>query len=165
MFYYRITKYNPTFRDKDGTYHKKEWTSYSDIGRVYEKQLFTLESYLKTEAAYCSAIIDFMNCLDLTQLRVRSLEMVDFNKNSDAYSDKVKNLLNENSTIERDALLLIVPLVLREIVWFKLESKEMFVHFGYDYYMYIGSKSACEAAVDTVRESGLFVESYESPYL
>jgi hypothetical protein len=33
----------------------------------------------------------------------------------------------------------------------------MFVHFGYDYYMYIGSSSICENAIAIISNSGLFV--------
>ncbi len=41
-FMWRVTKYNPTFRDENGTYIKDEWTSFSDIGKkVSRKGIYT----------------------------------------------------------------------------------------------------------------------------
>jgi len=40
-------------------------------------------------------------------------------------------------------------LVLREILWCKLESPNGFyIHFGYDYYMYFGSPVSSQRAID-----------------
>ena len=33
--YYRITKYNPEFRDEEGRYILDEWTSVTDIGKEF----------------------------------------------------------------------------------------------------------------------------------
>lgn len=42
----------------------------------------------------------------------------------------------------------------------------MFVHFGYDYYMYIGSsKELPQDLRNKIENLGLFVENFESPYL
>jgi hypothetical protein len=57
-------------------------------------------------------------------------------------------------------------LVLREILWCKLESENGFyIHFGYDYYMYIGGPAPSENSIAYGRQQGLFVEEMESPYL
>lgn len=53
MIRYRITKYPPQNRNEQGWYTKEEWTSYVDIGKVYDSGLFTLEDYLKVESNYC----------------------------------------------------------------------------------------------------------------
>ena len=55
-------------------------------------------------------------------------------------------------------------LILREYAWAKIESKKMFVHFGYDYYMYIGLEEQYEYVIDKVKYIGLFIEQMESPY-
>ena len=41
----------------------------------------------------------------------------------------------------------------------------MYVHFGYDYYMYIGSEKPLEKEIDSINRSGLFVENMVSPYI
>jgi hypothetical protein len=42
----------------------------------------------------------------------------------------------------------------------------MFIHFGYDYYMYIGSsKIAPDFLIKKIQDEDLFVEEFKSPYL
>ncbi|WP_422658085.1 FHA domain-containing protein [Paenibacillus sp. EC2-1] len=54
---------------------------------------------------------------------------------------------------------------LRKLMGFRLTNKnKMYVHFGYDYYMYIGISKECKDAIDSIQASGLFVEECESPY-
>jgi hypothetical protein len=40
----------------------------------------------------------------------------------------------------------------------------MYVHFGWDYYMYFGSKKTCKPVLAEIEHSGLFVEKRKSPY-
>ncbi len=56
-------------------------------------------------------------------------------------------------------------LILREDMWCKFESDNVSIHFGYDYYMYIGSNASCDSVIEQIRLNGLFVEPYRSPYL
>jgi hypothetical protein len=35
MYKYRITKYNPIYRDPEGKYTIEDWTAISDIGKVF----------------------------------------------------------------------------------------------------------------------------------
>lgn len=57
-------------------------------------------------------------------------------------------------------------LVLREEAWGKLGVPgKAYVHFGYDYYMYIGVPSKCGRSIAIARDLGLFVERIRSPYL
>lgn len=53
---WRITKYNPKFRNELGHYQKKEWTSVSDIGKIFEGKQLTVEEYLNTENLYINSI-------------------------------------------------------------------------------------------------------------
>ena len=59
MYQYRITKYNPKYRQLDGKYLNNEWTSYSDIGKKYNGKLFTMQNYIEVENSYVTAIILF----------------------------------------------------------------------------------------------------------
>src|SRR5476651_1262643 len=74
MFGWRITKYNPQYRDDSGAYLKNEWTCYSEIGKTFEGKIFTFEEYLKIENAYIQAVLLFMECLNLDSLRISCLE-------------------------------------------------------------------------------------------
>lgn len=60
----------------------------------------------------------------------------------------------------------LAKLTLRNVIWCKLGyKKQFFIHFGYDYYMYIGASKECEKAKEVVKETGLFIENFKSPYL
>jgi len=165
MFYWRITKYNPKDRNSDGYYLKDEWTSYSDINKVYNHSLFTLEEYLKTEAAYINAIMLFADCLQVNHFRIVNLEKRMLQGQESQYPIEIIALyasIKEGDLIKKETIPLIAQLILREDLWCKLESKQMSVHFGYDYYLYIGSKQPCGNTIKEIEQSGLFVESIES---
>lgn len=50
----------------------------------------------------------------------------------------------------------LAKLTLRNAIWCKLGfKKQFFVHFGYDYYMYIGASEGCAKAKEVVKETGL----------
>ena len=168
MFCRRITKYDSKYRNKNGFYTKEEWTSYSDIGKVFGNEKCTYEKYSKIEDAYINSIQLFMDCLRLESLQITNLENFKRSELSRlcdstmvAMIDSVQNLRHLNKT----DLVVLSRLVLRENLWCKLQAKNMFVHFGYDYYMYIGSNEPCQYAISKIQELGLFVEVYHSPYL
>lgn len=75
------------------------------------------------------------------------------------------NAMKEDDLLSLEQVKIVSKLILREYLWCKLISKyKMFVHFGYDYYMYIGSRSQCKDTLRKIKDSGLFVEDFESPY-
>lgn len=74
MYKWRITKYNPCYRDIDGTYLRNEWTDFSDIGKVFDNNQLTKEEYFYIENLYVESAISFMICLDLAELQVNGLE-------------------------------------------------------------------------------------------
>ena len=159
MFSWRITKYNPCNRDINGIYTlPDEWTSYSDIGTVREG---------KIEDAYVASIFD-----DHGLQRVQKLKVVGLEKRgpliSDSYLSKdmkeMYDKVRDGIYCSEDTIDGVARLVLREKLWCKLEARSMFVHFGYDYYMYIGSAEMCEKEVQKIQEMGLYIEEQESPY-
>ncbi len=167
MYNWRVTKYDPKNRNAQDNYLKNEWTSFSDIGKIFEDKQFTFEDYLKTENSYIKAITSFMECMNIHELKVVTLEKHNLVHKNDLYSEdmaKVYSSLKNGQLLTKDMVEIVSRLILREFVWCKLESKNMYVHFGYDYYMYIGSKNPCDDIVTKVRQSRLFVEQYESPY-
>ena len=168
MFFWRITKYNPKNRDFNGVYLKEEWTCYSEVGDIICGRVFTFEEYLEIENAYVSAIILFMECNNLENLQVTNLEKNIKLKQDVHLNEEMIALFNEAKEgliLNKDAIKLLARLVLREKLWCKLESKNIFVHFGWDYYMYIGSSSKCKESIRIIHQNELFVEEYESPYL
>jgi intein/homing endonuclease len=167
---WRITKYNPTFRDIYGSYQKNEWTSISDIGETFDGKRLTTEDYIRTENLYIDAIIDFLKELEISGLKIDGLE-----KNKVVIEPN--NLYTYEMTILFEAVKnqqflsikqveCISRLILREQLWAKLSYRQtIFVHFGYDFYMYIGCEHEYKDVIKKIEKTGLFVEPFESPYI
>lgn len=171
MFSYRITKYNPAFRNSLGWYEKNDWTSIADIGKTFDGKELTFEDYKRIEDAYIQSIMLFMDFLKINSLTVSNLEKHRKRPLPDIYRSKTMLEIFKKIAVEQELtknqIADVARLVLRETLWCKFESKnQMFVHFGYDYYMYIGSKVMLSNSVKKeIEKSGLFVEEFESPYL
>jgi len=168
IYYLRITKYNPDNRDKNGFYSKDEWSSIGDVGKRFGGKEFTLDEYLCYEERYLGAIIDIMRENNVESLRVESLEKSNYVNHSDFYEPATKEYfesIKENMLIPKQKIPQVAKFVLREMIWCKLVSDKMFLHFGYDYYMYIGSKQLADETLQSIVSNSLFVESMVSPYL
>jgi hypothetical protein len=146
-----------------------EWTAYSDINKIINGKSLSYAEYLVIENAYIGAINLFIICNNLTELPVEYLE-----KNQKLYQDpnlspmmvKMFSQIKGGLKINIEEVEAVARLVLREQLWCKLGTEDtMFVHFGYDYYMYIGSVKKCVKTIRQIQQSGLFVEEFISPYL
>lgn len=156
MNFWRITKYNPRFRAQDGRYLKDEWTSCSDIGRTFDGSELTPEAYTAVESAYLRSAMSFVAESMVPDLQVVSVEN---------YVDSPPPV-TDGQLIHGGLLEDVCRLNLRESMWCKLERRDsFFIHFGYEYYMYIGSQSPCIQSIRIATDAGLFVEEMKSPYL
>ncbi|MBM7602689.1 hypothetical protein JOC75_000659 [Metabacillus crassostreae] len=155
MYSWRITKYNPLNRDEYGFYKdNNEWTSYTDFDTKIDKS-----EYLETEQKYIDSIFYFME-----DLGIEAVYLSDF----EGETDELEHILpiSSNQELSLQGIKEIAMLTLREVVWCKLTLQgKFFVHFGYDYYMYIGAYKDCPKAKMKIEKSGLFIENYTSPYL
>jgi len=168
MYCWRITKYDPKNRDENGFYQKDEWTAVSDIGQKYDDVEFTYDSYLFYENAYVDAVIRIMRGNNVESFLIKALEKgcyINYPDFSESESKRFFRSLKRNMQIPKHDVIPIIRFALREIIWCKLLSNQMFVHFGYDYYMYIGSENPLEEEINIIENNGLFVEPMVSPYI
>jgi hypothetical protein len=175
MYSYRVTKYNPVFRNEKGTYQREEWTSFSDIGSVFGAVKLTPSEYSRVESLYISAIGSFMSLADIDSLKISGLEKKSYSLTEndqryiELYPDRMTNLaesIQNNDSLSDDKLNDFCKLCLRNQLWARLENEsKMFVHFGNDYYMYVGISNTSKMVIEQIRSTGLFVETFESPYL
>lgn len=167
MQYFRITKYNPQFRNKQGEYKNEEWTSVYDIGKKFEGVQFRFDEYKHFEDAYIQAIFTIMDINIIENFTIKELEKYDFNPYPDFATNIEKHYKNfrNNQIILKDELPIFLRLILREIIWCKLSNKRMVVHFGYDYYTYIGSAKSINHKLKEIMGLGLYVEQIKSPYI
>ncbi|MCB0463443.1 MAG: hypothetical protein R2816_12165 [Flavobacteriaceae bacterium] len=167
---YRITKYDPEKRNKEGVFlDNSEWTSINDIEKSKYNNV-SYQDYEKIETAYVESIKLILDEKNITSLKIDSLEI--FNSFEDFENFKKEGLLKNinvdfNSEIEilkngvilnYKEILKIIRLILRETVWMNLLGSELKVIFGYDYYMYVECSELTKSTIDKIEKKGLFVE-------
>ena len=154
MIEYRITKYNPAHRDKRGAYLLDEWTAFSDVGKTFNGEKLTLTQYEEVEKAYIEVAMAFYEESQSDACWLECLE----NAKDDALP------CTEEGDLSRDEMRQFMKGILREQFWARIEGVSFFVHFGWDYYMYVGVTNECKKAIDLATKSGLFVEPFLSPF-
>lgn len=161
---YRITKYNPKFRDKNDVYTRNEWTSVSDINNIFDDGLLTQSKYLRVEKNYIEAIRLILEELESTYLKVVGIE-----KHSDII-EKTDNLIytKEDELIfqmsEEGAILFVndglklFKLILREKIWCYLVNKEIIIKIGYDYCLNVTLSGNLKCFSIIENDLGLYIE-------
>ena len=171
MIYFRVSKYNPIYRNEKGYYLKEEWTDFSDIGKEFLGKKLTFEEYVEQEKAYIVTVLEIANLLEIEHFYLSGVEIYysDDDKESGELFDffrKYQNFqIETGKIIEMSLLEEIVSLILRNNFWARIVSERMEVHFGYDYYMYIGVSEKLDDAKSIPEKHGLFIENRTSPYI
>ena len=147
---YRITKYNPSNRI-NGVYTGDEWTSFSDIGKVFDGTVLSQDAYLITENAYIDCCIELIEKAKISRLYIEQAQYY------------TENIRFPSSICTTEEIRQVITACLREQCCLKLTSNDFFIHFGYDYYMYIGSSLFAESVIETATHYGLYCEEYSSP--
>lgn len=148
MNYYRISKYNPQYRI-DGIYRKDEWTAMSDIGKIYDGQMFTEDDYLQVEKSYVDFILDVYRIQNIELLKVEDLE----NHNKLYWKNGQKLNADQSGDFIRACL--------REKCWGRLVAEKFIFETGYEYYIHIGCDTSLETMKNLARQYNLFVEIWE----
>ena len=149
---YRLSKYNPAYRDADGSYTKEEWTSISDIGKTFEGVTLQLEDYMHVEDAYIASFQLIMDECHVSSLQVTYLEKrgyplshVDerFIHPEDLYPCKMRDFYKKvkvGTVLTGWRIEYMIRLMLRENVYAHLVYKDTLhpnkafkVFVGYDY--------------------------------
>ena len=150
---FRISKYNRLVLSVEQL--KAEWTSVSDVGKPYKGKTLTYAEYLQEENKYLAVVDEILQTLNIHQMKILDLE--DHRGLCPHHNKKAMNGSKEILAVVRD--------VLREQYWCRLYAKDLSIHFGYDYYMYISSKLDRDWIGNIVSKKGLYVEQItRSPY-
>lgn len=160
---FRVTKYNPSYRNDHGHFMRDDWISYGDIGKTFEGKLLNYEDYLITENQYIDAVVKTMEFIKINSVSLSGLEKlaIKFDRyTTDGMKKLVKNL-NVRKKVNITEIPDLCRLLLRRNIWARIECPQMFVHFGYDYYMYLGIE---DEYAEVTKTFSLFVEPMESPY-
>ena len=173
MINYRITKFDPRKRNKQGHFlDNSEWTAISDIGKSAYKYV-TYEEYEKVETTYIDAVRLILREKNLNSLEVDGLEASYYTKEAfeeDTLSGRLRNIevdyhdeiatLKNGTTLSLAEIPTIMRLILRECIWMKLLQADFSLTFGYDYYMYVKCYNLKGATIKAIEKMNLFVEPY-----
>lgn len=154
---YRLTKYDPALRDGHGHFTGEEWTSFAQVGKTIAGAELTIEDYGRVETAMVDGVLAL-----LAEAGVRSLAATDLEP---AVEDGAVAPFAERTEFDVAALAPVVRGALREQYWCRLRRDDAYVHFGWDYYVYVGLPRPADAARARIAASGLFLEQCASPYL
>lgn len=151
---YRVTKYDPAYRDEWGAYTRDEWASRRDIGQEIGGYVLTDDDYLSTENRYLYVLTAFAQESGVSHLTVVGL-------------DKPPGVpaewrhLQEGATVSLDEAVEIARIMLREEpLGARLEDGDRFyVHVSDNMYMWIGSHVECTFSIGEAQRLGLFVEA------
>jgi hypothetical protein len=169
MYYYRISKYDPIFRDGARYTKENEWTAVSDIGKLKYGNL-TASEYFLMEDKYWNTIKYLLDLCKIEYLNIKGLEKYkDIPRIFSEYKyfdpSALEESIRDNLPINVEDIELVVRLCLREEIWCKLEGKNnSFVHFGYDYYVFWGTNIDHVIEFSMIPE-GIYIENFKSPYL
>lgn len=166
MFGYRLSKYDPAKRDASGAYLVEDWTSVSDIGRSLNGRIVTTQQYLVVEDSYVNAVAQLLSFAGISTMYVSDLEVMTSGHDTRFPDDGVAiscAQLHDTSMVAGEMLERVVRGCLREYVWCRLSTPcKSYVHFGYDYYVYVGIP---DSASSLVLPTGMFIEECDSPYM
>lgn len=165
MFGYRVTKYDPSKRDRDGKFLGEDWTSISDIGRTIGGTIFSKSDYLRSEDAYVETVKALLSAANISSMRVTDLEIRASGQVMHINDDVLNSCqrLQNNKIVSGNDFENVVRGCLREYIWCRMSGQyESYVHFGYDYYMYVGLPKPAKMFP---LPHGIFFEELESPYM
>jgi hypothetical protein len=154
MFEDRVTKYDPAFRDREGRYLREEWTSVGDIDRPFGGVVLTREDYQRVENSHVEAALAFIREAGCGSLLAVGVENHGGSPSAPAEDESLSGPRLEEA----------IRRLLREEFWCRLEGDGCFLHFGYDYYLYVGVPASCPQACGVASRLGLFVEEFASPH-
>ena len=74
---FQISKYDPVFKTEDGKYIKDDWNSVSDIDKIFDGQILTIDDYMAMESRYIKIIKRVLGETESSYLKVVGLEKFD----------------------------------------------------------------------------------------
>lgn len=153
MYMYRIAKYNLSGYE-NGVFTRDDWTDYSDIGQVFNGELLTEETYLMVENQY----IKVAQCLFANTCQ-EEISIVNLQK----YQSDLPWV--NNQAVGKTQLTEIMRDCFRNKCWCRLHAEDFYIHFGYDFYMYVGCALSHNEVLKICTENRLYAVEQASPYL
>jgi hypothetical protein len=167
VLHLRVTKYNPSKRDRHGRYLAADFTSASDVGQSIGGAMVEAVDYASIEDGYVECVKRLLVACNVDILHVSELEdgrgTVRVNAEVERLRPAELEAIHESLAAQGDDIERIVRMNLRSRIWCRLSGdRGLYIHFGHDLYMYI--ECQFEDIDLGVPPNGIFYENYESPY-
>ncbi len=159
---YSIIKYSSRNISED-----EEWTAISDIGKVYNGVILTMEEYKKMEDAYVNAILEIMEYMNIQNVYIKNVFRWK-NLKKDIEGNRIFSKLYTDAMLKiyedvKDAMLLdkenisdLIRLELREDIGGLLYVPYRFkVFIGYDYMMGVHTSMHLDNLFERITKLGL----------
>jgi hypothetical protein len=127
----------------------------SDVGGTFGGELLTLHRYVEVEGRHLQVVAAFLDDAEVDFTIVRGAESYDAH-----WWPEEGERLSRLETID------LVRALLRDWGFCRLEAeRDVYIHVGYDYYLYVGGEVDCKQTLNVAAQAGLFVETdFTSPY-
>lgn len=154
---------------------KHQWASIYDIDNSnYD---LTLKTYLHWEKIHIDCIMDFVNMLSDKVFIIKNFESFNpIDKNNDKskrqpykmiiadYGSPIyQSLYSGQSKYKKEDIVQLIKILLREEAWFVIESDNMSIDVGFDYYIHIDTP---QNITDEFRKfylmKGILIEDWKS---
>lgn len=156
-----VTKYNPENRGADGVYLLDEWTDYSDVGKMYNGKIVTLEEYEVVEASYTLAAKTFFSFFKCETFLLDGLMFFDDGiENEGEQLIEAFRLVDSNRIFGWEKFDLILQLMQRGYMASEvscLSNHNIVMRLSYDYYMYLNAPQIREVIELLQQVPGLYL--------
>ena len=170
MTAFRLTKYNPKLRSKNGIYRGKEWTDFFSFQKYYNPDLSKLSEYIEVEDRYVSCILQFLSnfkidCMisdDLSDFRQEPWAKMYLTGLEDAGFK-----ISDNFILNKNLFPVFIRLMLRGLLVGRLHSldKSIGVYIDEDMYVFLVIPDDIEFNLSKFTCKGLFIENYSEEWL
>lgn len=164
---YPIIKYNPIYRNNVGNYTKAEWIGYSDIGKKFNRIIFTRREYERVEKLYIDAFYLTMDFFKRDKIKVTHIFKLDNRKKAVLNNDlklynEMKNFEKGDFIRDKHEIMSILKLMLRNYIGqleLQIDSRSRTeIIFGFDYYMYLKTNLNVNPLLKKIRKLGLYTD-------
>lgn len=156
MFYLSISKHSPSERARARSGGEWGWTSFDEVGEVFDGQELTLRDYVEVEDRYVCAVRAVMDSLGAHQAVLRQVFIGEIppEELGELYNGRVVGL-REVETLIRNLLRGAHYDAVLDL------GNGVYVRVGFDFYLNVCAPGDLSALAETVRECGLYVDHFE----
>jgi hypothetical protein len=156
MFYLSISKHSPAERARARSGGEWGWTSFDEVGEVFDGRELTLRDYVEVEDRYVCAVRAVMDLFGAREAVLRHVFV------EELPPGELGELYNGRVVGRREVEILIRAMLRGADYHAALDlGNGVYVRVGFDFYLDVYAPSDLSAFVEVVGECGLYVDHFE----